>query len=235
MSEHLIICPGFHEAALTQSLLDSLTSNPVFQGLSTQVMPTQASPWAVLSGYQVRQFLVAALGISDPDLSRATSALNLFFLSFSAGCLGAVAAARHWHALGGNVGALFAVDGWGVALAEPFPVYRLSHDRFTHETSVLLGSQQVNFYADPPVSHLDLWRHPHQASGWQVVGRKAIVNSSQAACPAALNLADQQRQDISSTSVGFGPVKTPTTAADFICTRLAQARQQQPETAQSRR
>ncbi|MBD2258925.1 hypothetical protein [Pseudanabaena sp. FACHB-2040] len=207
-------------------------------------MPTQESPWSVLSGYQVRQFLAAALGVTDPELRQAAPAVNLFFLSFSAGCLGAVAAARHWYALGGSVGALFAVDGWGVALAEPFPVYRLSHDRFTHETSALLGSQHTDFYADPPVSHLDLWRSPHEALGWQVVGKKAIAedwskdwpleNGSQRIRPAALDLANQQQGQGTDPSLAkWSLARTPTTAADFICTWLEQALKLPPTTAQS--
>ena len=204
---HLIICPGFHDPALTQSLLADLGSNPVFQNISIQVMGQVAgddpSPWRVLSGYQVRQFIAATLGCPAHKQSQIPAAANLFFLAFSAGCVGAVGAARHWYALGGSVGALFAVDGWGVVLAEPFPVYRLSHDLFTHQTSRLLGGQPISFYADPPVPHLDIWRSPGQVPGWRVQmgeGNPAV------------------------------PLKTPITAADFICAQLEQALETNPET-----
>ena len=54
--------------------------------------------------------------------------------------------------------ALIAFDGWGVPLVGNFPIYRISHDQFTHWSSELLGKGDKSFYADPPVEHLDLWR-----------------------------------------------------------------------------
>ena len=67
-----------------------------------------------------------------------------------------------------KVKALIAIDGWGVALWGNFPIYRLSHDYFTHWSSLALGGGDKNFYADPPVGHLDLWRSPQTTRGWQV-------------------------------------------------------------------
>lgn len=91
----------------------------------------------------------------------------LVFVAFSAGVVGAIAAARLWQAQGGSVKALIALDGWGVPLYGKFPIHRLSHDYFTHWSSALLGSGCDNFYADPAVEHLDLWRSPQQTQGWQ--------------------------------------------------------------------
>ena len=100
-------------------------------------------------------------------------------IGFSAGVVGAAGAAAVWNQtraeqsvqsplpIGGKVARLIAVDGWGVPVLG-VPVTRISHDRFTHMSSLLLGAGDVNFYADPPVAHLDLWRSPEAAQGWQV-------------------------------------------------------------------
>ncbi len=50
-----------------------------------------------------------------------------------------------------------------------FPIYRISHDRFTHWSSSILGEGESGFYADPEVEHLDLWRSPHTCRGWQTI------------------------------------------------------------------
>jgi hypothetical protein len=61
-----------------------------------------------------------------------------------------------------------AIDGWGVPLWADFPVYSLSPDRFAYETTRGLRSPQLcHFYADPSVSHLDLWESPQRALGWE--------------------------------------------------------------------
>lgn len=68
--------------------------------------------------------------------------------------------------MGGQIKALIALDGWGVPLGGNFPIYRLSHDSFTHWSSALLGGGTESFYADPPVEHLELWRSPQTTKGW---------------------------------------------------------------------
>ena len=50
-----------------------------------------------------------------------------------------------------------------------FPIYRVSHDYFTHWSSGLLGAGYKGFYADPEVEHLDLWRSPANVYGWQAI------------------------------------------------------------------
>lgn len=87
----------------------------------------------------------------------------LFFIGFSAGVVGAMGTAIIRQE---NTQGLIAIDGWGVPLNASFPLYRISHDKFTHITSALLGNGQQNFYCSPEVSHLSLWQNPHLAWGW---------------------------------------------------------------------
>ena len=93
---------------------------------------------------------------------------NTSVIAFSAGVVGAIAAAQYWHHRGIAISHFIAIDGWGVPLAAEFPIYRISHDHFTHWSSALLGAGQVNFYADPAVDHLDLWQTPDQTLGYVV-------------------------------------------------------------------
>jgi hypothetical protein len=90
------------------------------------------------------------------------------WLAFSAGVVGAIGAAWGWQLASGKVLAFIALDGWGVPLFGNFPIHRLSHDRFTHWSSALLGAGADSFYADPAVEHLDLWRSPSTAWGWHI-------------------------------------------------------------------
>lgn len=106
----------------------------------------------------VRQFLLERVAPMEP----------LVLIAFSAGVVGAIGAAQHWHYQGHTVSAFIALDGWGVPLSAPFPVYRLSHDGLTHWSSASLGSNTLNFYAEPAVAHLTLWRSPQQVIGWQI-------------------------------------------------------------------
>ncbi len=94
--------------------------------------------------------------------------MPLVFISFSAGVAGAIGAAWGWQVLGGTVKALIAFDGWGVPLYGNFPIHRVSHDDFTHWSSALLGAGEDSFYADPAITHLDLWGKPDICQGWWV-------------------------------------------------------------------
>lgn len=89
----------------------------------------------------------------------------IIFICFSAGVVGGLGAALWWQTKGGKIKAFFALDGWGMPIVANFPVYRLSHDYFTYWSSALLGSGKDSFYADPAVTHLDLWRSPHKVMG----------------------------------------------------------------------
>jgi hypothetical protein len=115
----------------------------------------EASLWGV-SPLHILHFLNQAVSVTQPIL----------MISFSAGVVGAIAAAWAWQAQGGSIRAFAALDGWGVPLSGSFPIYRLSHDEFTHWSSQPLGIGQAPFYAEPEVGHLDLWRSPDQAWGW---------------------------------------------------------------------
>ncbi len=90
-------------------------------------------------------------------------------IGFSAGVVGMAGALTLWQQPSGKVARFFAVDGWGVPIVG-LPVCRLSHDEFTHWSSLPLGAGKVNFYADPPVAHLALWETPEQVRGWQTNG-----------------------------------------------------------------
>lgn len=197
---YLVINQGFHPPAPTAALLADLGRYEIWQALTPVVIPAQPT-WRVLSAYALRQALLSALGRSLAEAIAQPP--QLFFLAFSGGCVGAAGAARHWHSLGCPVTAFFAVDGWGLPLVLPFPVHRLSHDLFTHQSSLRLGRDRLDFYADPAAAHLDLWRCPSQIGGYQVE-------------------ADGFASDDAGAAAG-ATAPAQTTAAAFIAARLAQA------------
>lgn len=151
----VIICPGFHEVSLTHKFQHFLINSSFFDK-DCLVFPTDR--YLPFSGLQLYQFLQQNFQHS-PDKS-------LIFLGFSAGVVAASEASRKWQENGGKVAALIAFDGWGVPLGGNFPIYRISHDSFTHYSSLLLGGGKINFYAEPGVDHLDLWRIPEEVRGW---------------------------------------------------------------------
>jgi hypothetical protein len=175
----IIICPGIHEPALTESFIlgcfnvncDSVRGASRREALRPRgdrtlaqnpdnilIFPEQGV--LTLSPFHILQFLHNRLGdrLQSP----------VFFISFSAGVVGAIIAARSWQLLGGKVKAFMAIDGWGVPLWGDFPIHRMSHDYFTHWSSSLLGSGQNNFYAEPAVDHLSIWRSPQTIQGFAV-------------------------------------------------------------------
>jgi len=117
--------------------------------------------YTVLSAPHILQFLGDRLG--NPQ-----TASPIVFISFSAGVVGAIAAAWGWQLWGGKVKAFMALDGWGVPLVANFPIHRISHDYFTHWSSALLGGGADSFYTEPPVAHLEMWRSPQAVTGWRV-------------------------------------------------------------------
>jgi pimeloyl-ACP methyl ester carboxylesterase len=163
----IVICPGIHSAALTRGFIQAI---PDFL-VEALIVPAHLPAY---SGAHIFAFLQQQLNqpFSQPaqiDLGQRAAALpEILLIGFSAGVVGAISAAYLWQSAGGAVAALIAVDGWGVPLVASFPVHRLSHDAFTHWSSALLGAGQTNFYAEPPVAHLDLWRAPELAQGWTV-------------------------------------------------------------------
>jgi hypothetical protein len=152
----VVVCPGIHAPKLTDSFVKALQlEESVFQQqpliLSPQKIPIY-SPQHILKSLNLH----------------CSSEAPLLFICFSAGVVGGLGAARLWQRQGGNVKALIALDGWGVWLDASFPIHRLSHDGWTHESSGWFAPQYTSFYADPAVEHQELWRSPHSTYGWQV-------------------------------------------------------------------
>ncbi|MGB3761064.1 MAG: hypothetical protein WBA07_32615 [Rivularia sp. (in: cyanobacteria)] len=175
---NVIICPGIHESNLTKSFIKSLLEanyNSSLNQSSVNILEFPANNLSALSGFHIWQFLRDSLA---PELKS-----PVVFISFSAGVVGAIAAASLWHIFGGNVKAFIAIDGWMVPLAGNFPIHRMSHDYFTHWSSCLLGSSDNNFYAQPAVEHLELWRSPSTVEGY-------LVDSPSEELPSSLTAAD---------------------------------------------
>lgn len=162
----IIICPGFHPPQLTEDFITAIgLFNPPLNGW---VVPNTIAPYNVIDIYH---WLAQTLHPTTTALS---------FVGFSAGVVGAIATALVWQQQGGIVNSLIAVDGWGVPKLGSFPIYRVSHDPFTHFTSGLLGYGQQNFYCVPEVSHLKLWQSPDTAWGWWEVKSGCWVRCSAA-------------------------------------------------------
>lgn len=152
----LIICPGIHDIQLTHNFLNILKQSNLVEHYL--IFPTNQYPaYSSLHLYYFLQQNIANF-----------KQYNLMFIAFSAGCVAALGTATILNNIYHNVQGLIAFDGWGVPLIANFPVYRVSHDYFTHWSSQLLGGGILNFYANPDVSHLNLWGQPQQVKGWQV-------------------------------------------------------------------
>lgn len=160
---YVVICPGVHAQDLTQSFLAELQCQ-----LEEEA---RRSPLALHPNLNL--IILSPFSYPAAQIWQQLSDRNqpLVFIGFSAGVVGAITAAWGWQLLGGKVRAVIALDGWGVPLFGDFPIHRLSHDYFTHWSSAILGSSGDNFYAEPPVAHLSLWRSP-QTAGWWVHSTK---------------------------------------------------------------
>ncbi|MDZ8052631.1 MAG: hypothetical protein RMX68_028895 [Aulosira sp. ZfuVER01] len=159
----IIICPGIHEPELTASFISgclNLNSDSSSTTAAVNILVYPEQGVLTLSPFHILQFLHNCLGneLESP----------VIFISFSAGVVGAMLAANSWRLLGGNVKAFIAIDGWSVPLWGDFPIHRMSHDYFTHWSSSLLGSGKNNFYAEPAVDHLSIWRSPQTVQGFWV-------------------------------------------------------------------
>ncbi len=160
----LVICPGIHDRKLTDCFLEGLSE--VWGDAEPRQNPQVVSHVKIFPAHKHPPF--SALDILHFLCLQDLAGESLVFVSFSAGVAGAIGAAWMWQQLGGQVGAFFALDGWGVPLGGTFPIHRISHDRFTHWSSAILGSGGDSFYADPAIAHLELWRNPQAATGWHV-------------------------------------------------------------------
>lgn len=158
----LIICPGIHNPALSDRFCQSLQKQ--LSLLKTGTPETEESqPSALLPTEHYAPF--NGLAVWSYWQKVAPPQQPLLIVAFSAGVVGAAAAAQLWQGQGGAIAALIAVDGWGVPQLGEVPFYRVSHDYFTHWSSALLGPGQDSFYAEPPVDHLELWHSPGRTLG----------------------------------------------------------------------
>ncbi len=186
----IVICPGIHSPNLTEEFLQDL-SLPFSEVV---VFPTERYP-AYSPGCLI-QFLEAL-----PEVKKRESPIVL--IGFSAGVVAAIATAWYWQAVGRQVKAVVAIDGWGVPLYGTFPIHRISHDSFTHWSSSIVEPLGDCFYADPPVSHLDLWRSPASSKGrWVNYTPERLSPSPKIWFPL------------------FSSVSTLSTAADFLTVLL---------------
>ncbi|EAZ90430.1 hypothetical protein [Crocosphaera chwakensis] len=162
-----LICPGFHDLALTDSFLTNFSHSSINRE-NLLIFPTDKYP--PYSGFHLLHYLQKKCYEKSQKLT---------IIAFSAGVVAAITAAWQWQLQGNTIKGLIAFDGWGVPLFGPFPIYRVSHDQFTHDSSILLGTGSINFYADPAVEHLDLWRSPHLVQGWmtQTISSKQTMVS----------------------------------------------------------
>ncbi|MBH8572958.1 hypothetical protein I8752_07985 [Nostocaceae cyanobacterium CENA369] len=159
----IIICPGIHEPALTERFISgfsSLLSDRSIGNKTVDILVFPAEGFLALSSLHILQFL--------RDRLKDKLESPVIFISFSAGVVGAIVAAWQWQLLGGHVKAFIAIDGWGMPLWGNFPIHLLSHDYFTHWSSTVLGRRRDDFYAEPSVDHLTMWRSPQTVQGWWV-------------------------------------------------------------------
>ena len=168
---NLIICPGIHETALTRSFVSGLLElNPdIFSSSSSvKILIYSGEGLKTLSPFHILYFLFEKIeDVKSP----------IVFIGFSAGVVGGLQAAYLWQMFGGEVKAFIAVDGWGVPLAGSFPIHTISHDYFTHWSLLRLIPGNNNFYAQPAVEHLKIWRSPESVKGWWVDPESQINNN----------------------------------------------------------
>ncbi|WP_009632304.1 hypothetical protein [Synechocystis sp. PCC 7509] len=168
---NIFLCPGFHLPQLTQCFLQELLlSAQAPSNLLANTRSFSVQSYTVLSALHITHDLVKNYG-QPPQTA------PILLIGFSAGVIGALGAAWGWELRGGKVKAVIAIDGWGVPLVGNFPIHTLSHDYFTHKTSINLSCQEDSFYADPGIEHLQMWRSPSTVKGWVVSPHRPLVRS----------------------------------------------------------
>ncbi|HIK18455.1 MAG TPA: hypothetical protein IGS53_24655 [Leptolyngbyaceae cyanobacterium M33_DOE_097] len=179
MSVHLVVCPGFHAPELTRHFLEAVRAVALHHNAAVAAWLTDINVTIAEEGHP------PYLGLSVDWLRDRIEADHpppaLLLIGFSAGVVGAIQTAVAWQLHQHPVRALIAVDGWGVPLTGDFPIHRVSHDAWTHWSSVALGGNATHFYAEPAVNHLDLWRSPQTAIGWQISPNAAYRSQTTAA------------------------------------------------------
>ena len=155
---NLIVCPGIHSPELTASFVRGIGKN--LKEKQCLILPTEKYP--PYNPIAIDRWLKTHHPF--PKISPPLS-----FIAFSAGVVGSIGTAIAWQLQGGKIELFIAFDGWGMPLAGNFPIYRISHDYFTHWSSRLLGGGKSGFYADPALEHLELWQFPDTCNGWQLL------------------------------------------------------------------
>lgn len=164
-----ILCPGYHSPTLTTDFLNRLYPDWRSRENSGSLLIYPTPDYPAHDALKIIDFLQHSL-TNQPNIKD----IPLTFIGFSAGAVGAMGAAWLWQRSRGHVKGLIALDGWGMPVLGRFPVYRLSHDYFTHWSSAVLGKGIESFWADPAVDHLELWRSrsvpldvsPDTVKGW---------------------------------------------------------------------
>ncbi|NEP15796.1 MAG: hypothetical protein F6J97_02710 [Leptolyngbya sp. SIO4C1] len=191
----LLICPGIHASELTAQFLPPVLARLPLEPEQVWVRPAGYSALCAgeLLHFLERQGPPAAIG-------------SLSIVAFSAGVVGAAIASALWQQRGGQLACLVAIDGWGVPLSAAWPVYRLSHDWFTHWSSDWLGSGTASFYAEPSAEHLALWQRPQRVWGWRTESVAATDTSSE--LRSRVNAADFIAEVLTGANVGANFKKT---------------------------
>ena len=161
---NVIICPGIHAPELTDNFIASVS-------IEHNLLVFPAHQYPAYSAWHIYHWLQQQKLVSQ----------ELLFITFSAGVVGGVGAAIALQLLGYKIVAFIAIDGWGVPLLPIFPLYRLSHDYFTHWSSAILGGANESFYADPAKSHLEIWHSPETCLGWRVIEKSRQAGKGEGA------------------------------------------------------
>jgi len=147
MPSSCLIFPGIHPKELTENFIKGLEINSIYI----------YDRFPAFSSSEQLNFIKE----NQSNLSK-----NLIIIAFSAGVVGAIDTAKTVQKWGYRITSFIAIDGWGVPLDGNFPISRLSSDHYTHWTSHLLGGGKMSFYADPGVSHLQMWQTSQEVTGW---------------------------------------------------------------------
>ncbi|WP_180267879.1 hypothetical protein [Nostoc linckia] len=110
----IIICPGIHDAAFTESFISGLFDGSIDQNQG-KILVFPGKDFSSLSAWHILEFLRVSVAHRRYRLKKPLES-PLIFISFSAGVVGAIGAAHLWQLLGGRVKAFIAIDGWGVRL-----------------------------------------------------------------------------------------------------------------------
>lgn len=156
----VLICPGFHAAKLTEQFVQSVF-DPADRSLGN-FYPVVADVFCA-DPFAVFDWIVQSLGLPEVVTN------PLLAIGFSGGVVGLSGALLRWQQAGGQVKKLIAIDGWGMPIVG-LPVCRLSHDGFTHWSTLPIGAGKVNFYANPSVEHLQMWADPARVVGQAMTG-----------------------------------------------------------------